>query len=704
MIKKLLTIFLTLFTFSSQINAQFVLDESFAGGTFPPSGWLRGPALDDSGNPVWVRSNASGYANGNGSAFCYFYNWPAPGTDSLTTPAFSATGASDTLYFDHAYRSYGTENDNLKVYYSTNEGGSWVLLQDLPGGATVGTGMVTATPSTSNFLNPTAVQWATKKYLLPAGVNKIKFEVITAYGNNLFLDNVKVGKPAAVDAAATNLLLPSSAIFTSTTISNLRGVTQNNSASAQTISIRRTINPGGYSSTKTLNNVAAGATDTATFDPWTFVDGTVYTVRDSIILAGDASVINDAIQANFAPATVKDILIVNADAVSKDSLIAHLAAAGLGNKYNESPTIPTVRFDAWKTIFVLLPSGSGWSAALRDSMKTFLDGATPSNKKSLGIWGNDLGYQFDPLRNVSATVADTVFYRQYLRAQYWLDNWLTSKPLAARKYSGTAPSFAAVTTDSIADLFPDLVKPVNGGLAAFIPLNLVGTDSVNAVYFDGPNYKVFYGTNQYSSYKPLNYANRPTTAIINFLAAQSLLPVNITAFKAYQSGIGIAVEWHTTSELNMHSYEVEHSQNGLNFTKMGTVAAKNGLINQYNWFDAKPFDGVNYYRVKTIGLDGATKYTSIVKVAFGKGKQAVSVYPNPVKGNSISLAFSHVEKGNYTISVYNMQGQLMVAKVLSHAGGSASQTIQLPSTLISGLYNLVVTGTQLHFNQKLILE
>ncbi|MFY7886014.1 MAG: choice-of-anchor J domain-containing protein, partial [Dolichospermum sp.] len=338
MIKKLLSIFLLLGVLTTNLNAQFVLDESFAGGTFPPTGWTRGASLDDSGNPVWVRSNASGYATGSGSAFCYFFNWTA-GTDSLTSPVFTPTGASDTLYFDHAYRSYAGEPDNLKVFYSTDGGGTWTLLQDLPGGSTVGTGMVTAAPSTSNFLSPTTGQWASKKYLLPAGVNKIRFQVISGYGNNLFLDNIKVGKPAAIDASATNLLLPISPIFTSTTINNLRGVAQNNSATTQTISLQRTITPGGYTSTKTLNNIAAGATDTATFDPWTFVSGTIYTIKDSVILAGDASVVNDAVQGNFAPETIRDILIVNADAVSKDSLVIHLNAAGLSGRYNQSLSI-----------------------------------------------------------------------------------------------------------------------------------------------------------------------------------------------------------------------------------------------------------------------------------------------------------------------------------------------------------------------------
>jgi hypothetical protein len=44
---------------------------------------------------------------------------------------------------------------------------------------------------TANFI-PTAAQWASQTLSLPAGTNMVKFSAISAYGNNLFLDNVKI--------------------------------------------------------------------------------------------------------------------------------------------------------------------------------------------------------------------------------------------------------------------------------------------------------------------------------------------------------------------------------------------------------------------------------------------------------------------------------------------------------------------------------
>lgn len=708
--KNLLFSFLLVSLFST-VNAQFKLAEDFSGTTFPPTGWSRGPALDDGGvNPVWRRLTPSAYEIGSGSAFCYFFKWSS-GTDSLTSAVFAATGSTDTLYFDHAYRTYSTEADNLKVFTSTDGGGTWTLLQDLPGGATVGTGIVTVAPGPEDFTAPTAGQWATKKYLLAAGINRIKFQVTTAYGNNLFIDNVKVGKPAAADAAALNTISPSgSAYSTTNTISfttNNTGTVQNNSAGVQTFTVTRKITPGSYTSTQTVTALAAGATRTVTFDPWnvTFVDGTTYTIKDSVTLAGDATASNDASSATVTLKIPKDILIVNVHTPSRDSLVAHLTAAGIANKYDESTSFPNISFGNWKTLYVLFGSTSNWSATLRDSLKAYLDNANnPSSKRSLAIFGNDLAYNNNISSTPSTLPADTIFLQNYLRAKYIADSWLTTVSAANKTFKGTSPMFGVVIKDSVADPYPDLVKPVNGGLAAFVPFSSVSTDSCNAVYYEGANYKVFYGTNVYSNYLPLSGGVRATRQILNFVANSSVLPVSITSVKAYQQNAGVFVDWSTQSEINMQGYEVEKSKNGVSFDKAGSVTAKSGSTNNYSWFDTAPYAGDNYYRIKTIGLNGEIKYTAVVRVNTGKGKQDITVYPNPVKGNIFNLSFNNLEKGNYTVNIYSLNGQVVTNKVITHNGGSSTQSVLLNAFLPAGLYEIKVTGNKQTFTQALILE
>ena len=164
--------------------------EDFSGGVVPPTGW-------SVSGTYWLYSSASGYGTGTGSAEFNFFSASSGVTESLTSLTFDPTSAGDSIKFDHAYATYTTEVDQLAVESSTNGGSAWNTIITLNGGAVVGTGMVTAPPQTAVF-TPNASQWATKIYALPVGTNKVRFRAISAFGNNLYIDNVCQSSPAPI--------------------------------------------------------------------------------------------------------------------------------------------------------------------------------------------------------------------------------------------------------------------------------------------------------------------------------------------------------------------------------------------------------------------------------------------------------------------------------------------------------------------------
>jgi hypothetical protein len=109
----------------------------------------------------------------------------------LISDLFTPTLQGDSLRFHHAYATYTTEVDQLVIETSTDGGSSFSTLATLNGGTSVGTGMVTASAQNSVFV-PSADQWGSKSFLLPAGTNKIRFKAISAYGNNLYLDRIYI--------------------------------------------------------------------------------------------------------------------------------------------------------------------------------------------------------------------------------------------------------------------------------------------------------------------------------------------------------------------------------------------------------------------------------------------------------------------------------------------------------------------------------
>lgn len=163
----------------SQTNCQ-----GFTSLTFPPTGWT----TVFTGTDYWSLAAVSGFCVATGSAEYDFYDDPPGDQQQLITATFSPTGMNgDSLVFQNAYATYATEDDQLQILTSTNGGTTWTSLITLDGG--VSGPLVTAPPTTSPFV-PTCTQWKYQRLVLPAQVNMIQFNAISAFGNNLYLDSI----------------------------------------------------------------------------------------------------------------------------------------------------------------------------------------------------------------------------------------------------------------------------------------------------------------------------------------------------------------------------------------------------------------------------------------------------------------------------------------------------------------------------------
>ncbi|MCE6992884.1 T9SS type A sorting domain-containing protein [Dyadobacter sp. CY323] len=120
-----------------------------------------------------------------------------------------------------------------------------------------------------------------------------------------------------------------------------------------------------------------------------------------------------------------------------------------------------------------------------------------------------------------------------------------------------------------------------------------------------------------------------TSFVINL---QNPLPVTLVEFTARPEGRTTLLSWSTTMETNSDRFEIERSQTGKNWQKIGTVRSNQestSLLN-YSFTDSKPLDGANLYRLKMVDLDETFAYSQIKDVDFSA---SAYLYPNPVIGN-----------------------------------------------------------------------
>jgi len=168
------------------------------------------------------------------------------------------------------------------------------------------------------------------------------------------------------------------------------------------------------------------------------------------------------------------------------------------------------------------------------------------------------------------------------------------------------------------------------------------------------------------------------------------VPVTFLEVEAYKKLNDIEVKWKVANELNIANYEIEKSIDGVRFEKIASHNAGN-ISGLYTILDQNPVKGFNYFRIKSIGVDGQHQYSNVAKCWIESTNTIIAAIPNPIKNNKIELSFVHAAVGKYNFKLYNNEGQLLVARNTSHKGGNATHTIQPGIILPNGVYSLKIT-------------
>ena len=171
----------------------------------------------------------------------------------------------------------------------------------------------------------------------------------------------------------------------------------------------------------------------------------------------------------------------------------------------------------------------------------------------------------------------------------------------------------------------------------------------------------------------------------------ALLPVSFTKITAAAKEHAIQVNWGIANEGNTRYYDIQKSTNGSSFSKIGEVNATGSK--DYIFTDDKPLKGINYYRIKSVSVSGATFYTNIANATFGIGdKSLVAVYPNPVSGNRCTIELQNKPAGKYALTLTNSGGQTVFTTTLSVMESNSVQPLLLPKNITKGTYQLQVEG------------
>lgn len=172
----------------------------------------------------------------------------------------------------------------------------------------------------------------------------------------------------------------------------------------------------------------------------------------------------------------------------------------------------------------------------------------------------------------------------------------------------------------------------------------------------------------------------------------ALLPIELDYFEAQlYRATSVLLNWRTLTETDHLGFDIERSLDGQHFQKIGFVkSASQSLTPQsYQFIDPQPKIGDQYYRLKSLDLEGSFVYSPIQHIRF-KGTADFYISPNPTRD---ILTIHQVSEQSLTIQILDIHGKIISV--------GDSNPIDV-SNLTSGVYILHVVSSKKSFVQKFI--
>jgi hypothetical protein len=174
-------------------------------------------------------------------------------------------------------------------------------------------------------------------------------------------------------------------------------------------------------------------------------------------------------------------------------------------------------------------------------------------------------------------------------------------------------------------------------------------------------------------------------------------PVELIEFTGEYLDGQTTLSWTTASEKDNDYFEIERSEDGINFYAIGRIEGNENAdhLNSYGLVDSKESYGIAYYRLVQYDLDGKKTYSNVITVK--NLETTIEVFPNPFKDN-FTVAVSGGK--NSEVKLMDVLGRVIETKSMVEQ----SYVISMGEDLPSGAYlvSVITEGKTLAY--KLMKE
>ncbi|WP_155975681.1 T9SS type A sorting domain-containing protein [Daejeonella oryzae] len=171
--------------------------------------------------------------------------------------------------------------------------------------------------------------------------------------------------------------------------------------------------------------------------------------------------------------------------------------------------------------------------------------------------------------------------------------------------------------------------------------------------------------------------------------------------------LGSELKWITDGEVNNDYFEVEHSRDGISYSTIGKIkgAGNTSVKTNYIFLDEKPYQGINYYRLKQFDLQGQYTHSEVITITnINPLKANFSVFPNPAR-NELNLKIDLISNQPIQLNIYNTSSQKVITRTFTslNYGEYFKQDI---TSLNSGVYivELIDLGNKEFINRAKFIK
>ncbi|MBL7701339.1 MAG: T9SS type A sorting domain-containing protein [Ferruginibacter sp.] len=140
------------------------------------------------------------------------------------------------------------------------------------------------------------------------------------------------------------------------------------------------------------------------------------------------------------------------------------------------------------------------------------------------------------------------------------------------------------------------------------------------------------------------------------------LPITINYFNGTRNNGNHLLNWKVTCVSTPNAtIELERSTDARNYSSIYSIFATALRCQQpFDYIDAQPAKGINYYRLKMTDANGKITYSTVVPLINAvKGIDVMNIAPNPIVNGSFNLKVSSAEKAQIELVITDVQGRIL---------------------------------------------